>query len=288
MNNIEKEAVVFYHKDCSDGFSAAWSAWKKMGESALYIPSNHNDDPNINVRGSRVYLLDLCFRPEVIERLKGEAVSLTIIDHHKSSAEWVKLATTTIFDLKHSGAVLSWNFFHPGKKIPNLLLYVEDIDIWKWKLRSTDEIMEYSTLVPMEFKAWNRFAKGLETPKTKKDIINAGKILVRDREARVKKLLEIGAEGMIDGHKALIVNSPVTIDHTSKRIYSEKTGNPATTHPVAIIWSRRHDKIVVSLRSNETVDVSEIAQKRGGGGHPRSSAFTLPPNDFKTILEFYK
>ena len=35
---ITKDIVIFYHKECQDGFSGAWVAWKKFGESADYVP----------------------------------------------------------------------------------------------------------------------------------------------------------------------------------------------------------------------------------------------------------
>ncbi len=288
MKITKKKIVVFYHDGCSDGFGAAWAAWKKFGARAEYVGTYHNDDPKIAMKGKGVYLVDLCFRPEVIAKIKKVATSITIIDHHKSSANWVQLATTPVFDLKHSGAVLSWMFFHPKVKVPSLLLTIEDIDIWNWKRKFTDEIIEYSSLVPMEFKLWSAFAKKLDDPKQKREVVRMGKILVQDREMRVRKLVGIGAEGMIDGHKALIVNSPVTIDHTAKRIYEGLTGKPESKHNVAIIWSRRPDKFTVSLRSNDKVDVSLIAKKYNGGGHPRAAAFTLPITDFKTIESFYK
>ena len=288
MKKQSKKITVFYHEGCSDGFGAAWAAWKKFGSSADYKAAYHNDDPEESMQRKDVYLLDLCFRPETIEKIKSVAKSVTIIDHHKSSADWVQLATVPVFDLKHSGAVLSWTYFHPKTKVPSLLLTVEDIDLWNWKRAYTDEVMEYSSIVPMEFKAWSAFAKKLDDAKQKKEIVKIGKVLVQDREMHVTKLVGLGSEAVIDGHKALIVNSPVTIDHTSKRIYEGLTGAPASKHPVAIIWSRRPDKIVVSLRSNPSVDVSLIAKKFGGGGHPRSAAFTLPADDFKTILGFYR
>ena len=48
---------------------------------------------------------------------------------------------------------------------------------------------------------------------------------------------------------------------------------------VAMIWYYDHaDRLIkVSLRSfHDTVDVSEVAKKFGGGGHKKASGFTLP------------
>ena len=282
MKKNKKKALVFYHEGCSDGFGAAWAAWKKLGSKAEYVGLYPNDTPKQDFQGRDVYLVDICFNEEVLMALKKVANSLTVIDHHKTNVERVKLATVTVFDLKHSGAILSWNFFHPGKKAPQLLRTIEDIDIWNWKLPFTDEIVEYSSLIPMKFLAWSKLAAELDEPQAKRKIIEAGKILIKDRKMRVEKMMKIGEEGAIDGHKAFIVNSPITVSHIGNYIYEHEK------YPVAIIWSRRKDKIAVSLRSNGKVDVSTIAQKFGGGGHRASAAFTLPPSDFATVLSFYK
>ena len=33
--------VVIYHADCTDGFGAAYSAWKQLGNRAEYYPCKH-------------------------------------------------------------------------------------------------------------------------------------------------------------------------------------------------------------------------------------------------------
>lgn len=276
-----KKTIILYHDGCSDGFGAAWAAWKKFGTEAEYVPVYHSDDPKLNYRDKDVYFVDICLPPAVIKKIMAAAKTLTIIDHHKSNRERVKLATRAVYDLKHSGAILTWNFFHPAEPAPLLLRHIEDVDIWKWKLAHTDELMEYLTLVPIKFSAWNQLASELENPVAKRQIIEKGKLLVLDRTVRVQKLIQHGEEGSISGHKAFIVNSPVTVDQTANLIYQKMK------YPIAIIWSRRKGKYTVSLRSN-TVDVSLIAEKFGGGGHRSSAAFSLPASDSHTLLSFYK
>ena len=34
----EKNSIVIYHKNCFDGYGAAWAAYKKYGNDAIYIP----------------------------------------------------------------------------------------------------------------------------------------------------------------------------------------------------------------------------------------------------------
>jgi len=46
-------------------------------------------------------------------------------------------------------------------------------------------------------------------------------------------------------------------------------------YPVVVCYTVRKDKIVYSLRSNEDVDVSSIAEQFGGGGHVSAAAFSV-------------
>ena len=53
---MEKENLVIYHGKCSDGFGAAYSAWKQLGDSADYVPMTYDDIedlPNIKNRNTR-------------------------------------------------------------------------------------------------------------------------------------------------------------------------------------------------------------------------------------------
>ena len=46
--------------------------------------------------------------------------------------------------------------------------------------------------------------------------------------------------------------------------------------PFSIAWFQEDDMIHVSLRSDGSVDVSEIAKKYGGGGHKAAAGFSFP------------
>ena len=41
--------LLIYHKDCTDGFGAAYAAWKLLGNRAEYHASKHgNPPPDVN------------------------------------------------------------------------------------------------------------------------------------------------------------------------------------------------------------------------------------------------
>ena len=88
---------------------------------------------------SIVYVLDFSYpRNTVIELWKNH--SLTLLDHHKTAQESLTGLPGCLVDLSKSGAALSWQHFHPDQKMPDLLAYVQDRDLWKFELPNSREI----------------------------------------------------------------------------------------------------------------------------------------------------
>ena len=268
------EVVVLYHADCTDGFSAAWAAWKKLKNTARYIavPPNNRELPTV-AKGTHVITLDYSFPQDSIMRIKGQVTTLAVVDHHVTNQKAAELAHECMFDLEHSGAVLAWKYFHPAKKVPKLLEYVEDYDLWRFRLPHTKEIAESLSLYAMNFETWDKLARDFERGRKKK-YINEGAVLLRMSERRIGRLISFGEKITFEGHTALLVNSP---------FYVSELGHSIVKHgmPVALIWSRRGNKIVVSLRSDgKVVDVAKLAERYGGGGHAAAAGFSFEEKDF--------
>ena len=75
---------VIYHADCTDGFGAAYSAWKQLGNRAEYHACKHGTPPP-DVKGKNVVILDFSFNNATTKQMIEEANSLLVIDHHKSA-----------------------------------------------------------------------------------------------------------------------------------------------------------------------------------------------------------
>lgn len=278
MTSIKK-ITILYHADCPDGFGAAWAAWKKLGDTARYIavPPNNGALPRV-ARNTHVYTLDYSFPVDDIPSVKKQSVSLIVIDHHISNKQAFSLADGGVFDIKHSGAILSWNYFHPKKPVPRLLRYIEDYDLWRFRMRHTREMLDALSLYDYNFATWEKLNRDFENGK-EKEYIDEGRVLRRLAERRVGRLIGFGEKTTFEGHKALIVNSPFYVSEIGHSIVKHGT-------PVAIMWSRREHKITVSLRSDgRTVNVAELAERYGGGGHPAAAGFSFEVKDF---LKFKK
>lgn len=264
-----KKIVVLYHKGCRDGFGAAWSAWKKFGTKAEYIGVNHDDPLPDGLKGKEIYTLDFSYPLDKTRALLKLSKLLTTIDHHISAEQSTKLAHNYVYELHSSGAVLSWKYFHPNIKVPEFLKYIEDIDIWRLSMSKTMELMASLDTYKMEFPLWNRLAKDWEKTITRKKYLEEGMAIIKYQEILVKKAVKDSEEVVFMGKKALVSNFTLALnsqigDAMRKKGYS-----------LGIIWQKRGDKLIVSLRSAGKVDASKIAAKFGGGGHKRAAAFRL-------------
>lgn len=275
---IQKRIAVLYHADCTDGFGAAWAAWKKLGNEAMYIavPPSNRVVPEA-ARGKDVYTLDYAFPQDVIPHIRKEIASLTVIDHHITNKNSAENADEQLFDIGHSGAVLSWKFFHPRLPVPKLLKYIEDYDLWKFRFKNTRAVGEALSLYAMNFKIWDAIIEDFDNGKEKK-YGEEGNVLIRSMERRIGRLIGFGEKYVFEGYPALMVNSSFYVSEIGHSIVKHGT-------PLAIIWSRREGKVVVSLRSDgRTVNVAELAERYGGGGHPAAAGFSFEVKDFLKLV----
>ena len=272
----KQSIVIIYHANCPDGFGAAWAAWKKFGKKAIYIPQEHHAPPPENITGSDVYILDFCFGKDVIRDMLKKVRSLTIIGRHVTAKDIVESVPNHSFAINNSGAVLTWEYLHGskpyGKKIPKLLLYVEDVDIWKFKLKNTREIISALSVYGMDFKVWDKLAKDMERSGVRKGIIDQGRAILKFKQRIIEEMV-LGAERVeFEGYESLVSSCPTTIHSELGNALVKKLP------PLGIVYRKKGDQLKVSLRSDGTVDVSKIAQKYGGGGHKAAAGFQISAN----------
>lgn len=264
----KNKIVVVYHKNCTDGFGAAWSAWKKFGSRADYIATDPRELPDAVLKNKDIYVVDNSFSREGIRRLLKTGNKITIIDHHVSSEKDVKSVPSHVFNINHSGAVLAWQYFHPEKKIPKLLLHIEDEDLWYFRLKNTKEIFAGLDRLKFEFKDWDRMVKKLENNKDKEKFVRQGKIILNYENKLVEQIAQNAELVYFCGYKTLAVNSPVLESQIGHYLYEKFP-------PMGIVWREKNGKKTFSLRSDGSVDVSRLAAKYGGGGHKASAGFAL-------------
>jgi len=258
--------LVIYHADCTDGFGAAFSAWKLLGNKAEYLACKHGTKPP-DVTGKTVAILDFSYNNATTKQMIKDAKDLIIIDHHKSAVVELHDISNAQFDMTHSGARLAWDFFHPGKDVPKFINYIEDRDLWKWELPYSKEFSAAFDMVPFEFEEFEKF----EDDSVFDDAVKRGSYVLAYSKTVVKKVCEKASKRVFEGRDVLVVNASHWMSEIGARLSPDCD--------FAIIWYYDHNDydVKVSLRAfHDDVDVSEIAKKYGGGGHRKAAGFNLP------------
>jgi hypothetical protein len=264
---IEPNSVncVIYHANCTDGFGAAYSAWKLLGNRTEYYACKHGTTPP-DVKGKNVVILDFSFDNTTTKKMIEEANSLLVIDHHKSAMVELHDISNTHFDMTKSGAMLAWDWFHPGKEPPKFIKYIQDRDLWKWELDYSKEFSAAFDMVPFEFEEFEKF----EDDSVFDDAVKRGSYILAYSKTVIKKVCEKAVERRFKGMKVMVVNSSHWMSEIGARL--------APDCDFAVIWYYDHEDRInkISLRAfHDAVDVSEIAKGFGGGGHKKAAGFQI-------------
>jgi len=262
--------LCIYHSPCADGFSAAWAVWRKYGDSIKYLPGIHGVVPP-TVADEHVWFVDFSYKNEVMRSVIEAAASVTVLDHHKSAeADLAPLLADGsiggLFDMNRSGAVIAWQYCHPDAPVPDLLLHVQDYDLWQFTRPDTRAIVAVMCSYEYDFETWDRLARQCARPHVKTKMIAEGVAIERKLQKDVKEMLTLTTRSMvIGGMHVPVANLPVTMA-------SEGANQLAQNAPFAAAYYDRADGRVFSLRS-VGIDVSEIAARYGGGGHHHAAGF---------------
>lgn len=268
-----KPIVILYHKNCPDGFGAAYAAWKRYGDMADYIPIGYGDPVLPDLEDKEVFLVDFCYELKgEIEELAKTTKRLVILDHHESSKERVTLAPEHVYDAKRSGATIAWSYFHPDTPIPKLLQHLEDGDLYRYELPGTRDIYSYLMVQPDDFKVWDKIVARVESDKVRPSFMRKAAEATRYFEAFAQLSIESAKKVRFEGYECYFTTTLPSITMRSYVAHELYEKLP----PIALVVTAHPDGFGVSIRSDgKTVDVSKIAEKYNGGGHPGSAGFFI-------------
>jgi oligoribonuclease NrnB/cAMP/cGMP phosphodiesterase (DHH superfamily) len=279
-----KSTLCIYHGNCADGFGAAWVVRHALGEANVEFYAASYNNPPPDVTGQEVIIVDFSYPLETLRDMAEQAVSILIIDHHKSAAEalshlpkapsshllWLETTepVSALFDMNRSGAGLTWDFFFPGQARPPLINRIEDRDLWLFKLPGTREIQANLFSYPYDFAVWDALMR-----QPIEQALSDGQAIERKHHKDVAELVAGSKRRMtIGGHDVPVANLPY--------IHSSDAGHlMAQGEPFAACYQDTSTHRYFSLRStDEGLDVSEIAKQYGGGGHRNAAGFKVPFN----------
>ncbi|GJL64479.1 MAG: hypothetical protein NPIRA04_31330 [Nitrospirales bacterium] len=258
VGNAHAPDVVLYHAECTDGFGAALAVWKRFPE-ATFLPVKHGDPPPENLVDRHILMVDFSYGRDVIEAMQDKAASLFILDHHVTAQAALADLPYVYFDLEKSGAVLSWEWIH-GEPVPWMMQYIQDKDLWQWRLPNSREINAALSSYPFEFSVWDQL---------RQDVLEVeGRGILRHENVLIDKMIVEAAMVNFEGETVPAVYSPVLTSQIGERLSKD--------HPFGIIWHQRNGRRYFSLRSRSGgISVADIAARYGGGGHTHAAGFSV-------------
>ncbi|OGG78356.1 hypothetical protein A3A36_00045 [Candidatus Kaiserbacteria bacterium RIFCSPLOWO2_01_FULL_52_12b] len=270
---MSHKTVVFYHADCIDGFGAAYAAWKKLADTAEYIPVKYGHEiPADEFKHKTVFFLDFCYPQEIMDDIVRNAESVVVIDHHEGIRNVVEHMPKYVFDSTHSGATIAWKYFHPDAPTPELLIHVEDEDLYTFRLADTRPIGVYLSAHEFAFSVWDDIARQLADAELRKEFLKSANLYLDYFNFLVELSVKNAHPVHFEGYTILMATaSPMrTLKSAVANVLSKKMP------PFAMVTSVHPNGIGVSIRGDGSVDVAAIARKYGGNGHPSSAGFRIP------------
>lgn len=289
--------LVIVHANCMDGLGAAYAAQCFLEDPEIVL-ANYGEAPP-DVSGRNVYVFDFSYPREVLEDMYQKAEDLIVLDHHDSAEKALEGLPYAIFDQTKSGAVLAWEYLERryGNRgedfqytVPRVLLYIQDRDLWQWKLEHSRAFSEYLR----------------DTINLKDPLFNNLSILGQFVEADDEEFYEFVAHGevlveqkdrLIDEVVAnyFIVTVPLATGEVEvaaafcpARVYSEVGQRLAALSPChagVAIGNLSRDKFAMSFRGcDDSGMAQQLALHFGGGGHLKAAGAGLTPPELSALL----
>ena len=319
--------LVIYHNSCADGFGAAFAAWLKLGDDAEYVPMQYGKDDVFKIppwTARDVYILDFSLPRDYMDKIFSEAKRVVWLDHHKTAFEmwcgeipeegswredtnFMRGQHVIVLDNNKSGAMLAWEYFHPGTEVPILIRHIDDYDRWIFALKGTREINKALwSYAPWSFEQWKEIIDD-DHYDHYGSMWTEGAAILRAHNQNVQSVVKSGARkcsiipaiiNSSDSYKApwvwwhdeehgdtcgangLAANCP---PHLTSDVGHELANQSGT---FGLLWFIDEGNVCrCSLRSNGDYDVSAIAKAFGGGGHRNAAGFQV---DIQTLLGWIK
>ena len=273
--NKPAHTVCLHHND-ADGRASAAVVRRAYDGQVVTIEMNYGDPLQWDQiePAKRVVVVDFSLPLEQMQKL-AQGRELIWIDHHISAIRALSEAAREwhgLQDTREAACVLSWQYFFPNQPVPHALVLIGDRDVWRWAETDTgpfDAGLQQEDPDPNNDKLWLPLLA--DDPPTLQRLIERGTIL---RAAHLndirRQVAHFGYPVIFEGQRTLAINVRGNGDLGEAML--------ALNFPVGYCYieGMQNGKLMtfVSLFSSE-VDVSRIAQKFGGGGHPGAAGFSF-------------
>jgi len=287
---MKEKVICVYHKNCTDGTTAAAVLLKKFPDCKLFPFEHKYKEEDLKAlldeidQNTIVYISDFSFPEKDSEKIIKKAKKVVNIDHHIGTYETLrKLASKYnnfefVFDNNMSGASLTYKYFF-GEPIPKLIKLVEDKDIWKWEFK--DETKDANSFLMLFTNKPEKIKELIDRELS--DLLEKGKVISEYTDYLINFFVEKAKPTVIkiDEYKVKAFNTGLFQSEIGN-ILSQKYGEAVA------LFNINGDFVKISFRSNEgqSPTALELAKRLGGGGHKHAAGAGLYLHQFCNIIEF--
>ena len=308
--------TCFYHKNCTDGITAAWCVRREY-PNANFIPLWPSQDrvDEKHYKGKDVYFVDVCTEGKLLKKICSKAKSVIILDHHKTYKDILekfdtkkcKAKVEVVFDMSRAGCQIAWDYIEcevkgqsrsrkKSKNRPFFVNYVADRDLWQFKLKDSKLVnTALYDLGYIKFEKLDELYKIWEKDKHQQliddELIPYAKIVDSINEKAIGMAMRYAnkAEMKIKkkSYSVWLTSVPGHLkSETCNRLCSKKFKN-GKEPDFSINW--QHDYPTgqwwISARASKNINLTEVLKDLGGGGHPLAAGFTIPEG--KTLKDYF-
>jgi oligoribonuclease NrnB/cAMP/cGMP phosphodiesterase (DHH superfamily) len=273
--DLNKIDHVVYHRNCIDGFCSAWIVWQFLRGSATYqgVMPDKMPEPSF-YKKKYVIFVDISMSVEYLNKVKEVATHVLLIDHHQTYASDITKHPNAIIDLEHSAAYITWRVFNTDQKIPQFIRYIEDSDMGLNQLSKTEAfISALGTKLPFHhidhFNDWNK----LNNPAFVQKLIDDGFKYLEYKNYLLRRNMHITVEKKFGPYKVAVGNFGA-VGLASD--LANKISDNNSQCDFVILWSYHYntnEHSIMMRTKKDNIDLSEIAKKYQGGGHPKAARF---------------
>ena len=274
------KTYVLYHANCTDGTGSKYAAWVLFQDKAEYIPVQYGKPVPEMDPGSKIYIVDFSYPKDVLEQLRSVHKLVMVLDPHKTAQADLEGVKDCVFDMTKSGCVMTWEYFHKNEKVPELLLDIQDRDLWKFKRKNSKAVHAGLKLLRNQMSEWDLAATDSGHYV---NLVVKGETLLEAQDLQVESYVKNKIKIInFQGYKVGITNATDLASEIGNAICLDKKLGV----DFALIYCITSDnEVLCSLRSDGDMDVSAIAKKFGGGGHKNASGFVISIGTLSKLLD---
>ena len=224
----------------------------------------------------------------------NNSCKLIWIDHHASSFEKYQNIKDYLYESnryivknikgrvinsdidREAACEMTWKYIYPNVFIPYGVYLLGRYDIWDHIIPDVEffqmGLKTENTHPANSMKMWSRIFKSNPYSKIIKKYVEKGKIISKYMDMEKEKALEICFSTLFKGYNAIVINKPFANSSIFKKILA--------IYDIKILFYKKRYSWYYSLYS-DTINVRELAESYGGGGHGHAAGFELDYNIFE-------